>query len=312
MSLTAEQKTDVKKIGFLENKTEGNFSCRIVTVNGVLTTEQNQALNDVARQYGDGRVALTARLTVELPGIQYENIQKVKSVLEESGLITGGTGSKVRPVVGCKGTLCIHGLYDTLGLAEKIHDEFYVNWNDVKLPHKFKIGVTGCPNNCIKTDLNDFGIMGVRPPDYDADECMGCSQCLVTPACPIGSTKLVDGYLVIDDTCNDCGKCIGTCSADAITGKETQYRIFLGGMWGKTKRPGTPMPRYLTKDEIMPTIEKAILIYREQGITGERFGVTVDRIGAEKFINQVLAGDVLDRKQEILDAQLHLTGGAKC
>ena len=37
-----------------------------------------------------------------------------------------------------------------------------------------------------------------------------------------------------------------------------------------------------------------------------------DRIGADKFIEQLLSDDVLERKQAILDAQLHLVGGATC
>ena len=33
-----------------------------------------------------------------------------------------------------------------------------------RLPHKFKIAVGGCPNNCVKPDLNDLGIIGQRVP----------------------------------------------------------------------------------------------------------------------------------------------------
>ena len=39
------------------------------------------------------------------------------------------------------------------------HCWFY-EWHDVTLPAKFKIAVGGCPNNCIKPSLNDFGISG--------------------------------------------------------------------------------------------------------------------------------------------------------
>jgi len=47
-------------------------------------------------------------------------------------------------------------------LAKRIHKEFYEGWRTVKLPHKFKIGVGGCPNSCIKPSLNDFGVEGRR------------------------------------------------------------------------------------------------------------------------------------------------------
>ena len=59
-------------------------------------------------------------------------------------------------------------------------------------------------------------------------------------------------------------------------------------------------------------IEKAILLYREQGITGERFAATIERLGFDNVEQQLLSDEILERKQEILDAQLHLTGGATC
>ena len=59
-------------------------------------------------------------------------------------------------------------------------------------------------------------------------------------------------------------------------------------------------------------IEKAILLFREQGQTGERFSSTIERLGFENVEAQLLSDDILARKQEILDAQLHLTGGATC
>jgi dissimilatory sulfite reductase (desulfoviridin) alpha/beta subunit len=47
-------------------------------------------------------------------------------------------------------------------------------------------------------------------------------------------------------------------------------------------------------------VEKAMLWYRENGYTKERFGVTIDRIGIETFEAAVLGSDLLDRKEEIL------------
>lgn len=38
---------------------------------------------------------------------------------------------------------------------------------------------------------------------------------------------------------------------------------------------------FTTKDEAMDVIEKAILLFRERGLAGERFAVMIDRIGFE-------------------------------
>ena len=311
--VTEAERKAVKGRGFLSNKDGVGFSARIITVNGVITADQNKAIAEAAEKFGNGKVTFTSRLTVELPGIKYEDIEPFTEFIGRYGLITGGTGSRVRPVVACKGTVCVHGIVDTQELAKEIHDEFYVGWYDVKLPHKFKIGVGGCPNNCVKPDLNDFGIVGQRVPEYDGDSCCGCKVCSVLEHCPVEALSLKDGHMVMDlDKCNNCGKCVGTCAFDTIEEKAVGYKLYIGGKWGKRVRPGTPIDRVFTKEEVMAIIEKTILLYREQGQTGERFGQTVDRIGFETFVTQMLSDDVLARKEEILKAPLHLEGGAKC
>ena len=59
-------------------------------------------------------------------------------------------------------------------------------------------------------------------------------------------------------------------------------------------------------------VEKAILLFREQGETGERFADTVARIGFENVQEQLLANDLMERKQENLQAVKHMKGGATC
>ena len=69
---------------------------------------------------------------------------------------------------------------------------------------------------------------------------------------------------------------------------------------------------FTDKDEAMAVIEKAILLFREQGKTGERFAKTIERLGFENVEQQLLGNELLERKQQILDAELHLVGGATC
>lgn len=314
LKVTAEDEKRVKALGFLRNKGTDNFSGRIITVNGKITAAQNKCLSEAAELYGNGNITFTSRLTIEVQGIPYDKIEDFRAYIAKERLVTGGTGSKVRPIVCCKGTTCQYGLIDTFGLSEKIHEEFYNGYADVKLPHKFKIGIGGCPNNCIKPDLNDLGIIGQNIPNYDEDLCMGCKKCSVEEACPIGAAYSEDGVLKIDtESCNNCGRCIGKCHFDAIEDGQTGYKVAIGGMWGKRVNRGIPLNKIFTsKEEVMSVVEKAILLYREQGKTGERFAQTIERLGFDNVEAQLLSDDILSRKQEILEAQLHLTGGATC
>ena len=78
-----------------------------------------------AERFGSGELAMTSRLTVEIQGVPFDNIEPLREFLAQAGLETGGTGSKVRPVVSCKGTTCQYGLIDTFALSEEIHERFY-------------------------------------------------------------------------------------------------------------------------------------------------------------------------------------------
>mgnify|MGYP000541475954 CR=1 FL=1 len=68
---------------------------------------------------------MTSRLTMEIQGVPYDNIEPLREYLMQAGLEMGGTGSKVRPVVSCKGTTCQYGLIDTFALSEEIHERFF-------------------------------------------------------------------------------------------------------------------------------------------------------------------------------------------
>ena len=303
----------VKAMGFLNNKGTDLFNARIITVNGKITPEQAAVIAEAAKKFGT-EVEFTTRLTVEVRGVHYDSIPAFQEFIAQAGLITGGTGSKVRPVVSCKGTTCQYGLYDTFALSEKIHERFYLGYHSVKLPHKFKIACGGCPNNCVKPTLNDLGIVGQLVPNVDVDSCNGCKKCKVVTSCPMKAATLEDGEIAIDqELCNNCGRCVGACPFDAIEDGTPGYRIYIGGRWGKKINHGQPLSKIFTsEEEVLSVVEKAILFFREQGQTGERFADTINRLGFDYVEKELLSDDILARKQEILDAQLHLTGGATC
>lgn len=314
LTVSAADEKRVKALGFLNNKGTDNFSGRIITVNGKITAAQQRCIAEAAEKFGNGIVTFTTRLTIEVQGIPYDKIEDFRAYIAKEGLVTGGTGSLVRPVVACKGTTCQYGLLDSFGISEEIHERFYEGYRTVKLPHKFKIAVGGCPNNCVKPDLNDLGIIGQRIPEFDEDCCNGCKKCSIEANCPVGAAKVVDGILEIDkDVCNNCGRCVGKCHFDAIEDGTYGYKIYIGGRWGKKVAQGQALSKVFTsKEEALDVIEKAILLFREQGKTGERFAKTIERLGFENVEKQLLADDLLDRKQEILDAKLHIAGGATC
>jgi NADPH-dependent 2,4-dienoyl-CoA reductase/sulfur reductase-like enzyme/dissimilatory sulfite reductase (desulfoviridin) alpha/beta subunit/rhodanese-related sulfurtransferase len=309
--LPPEEIKRVKGLGCLRDKRYGDvFNVRVITRNGKITNAEQRAIAEAAGKFGSGELTMTTRLTLEIQGVPYANIDPLIAFLAEHHLETGGTGSLVRPVVSCKGTTCQYGLIDTFALSEKIHERFYKGYHQVTLPHKFKIAVGGCPNNCVKPDLNDLGIIGQRVPVFDYSKCRGCKKCQVELSCPMKVAKVEDQLLRLDaETCNGCGRCKAKCPFGVTEEYIEGCRIYIGGRWGKKIANGRPLAKLFTnEEEVLDTVERAILFFRNEGITGERFADTVNRLGFEYVQEKLLSGTI--DKSAVLEKKVK--GGATC
>lgn len=309
--LPPEEIKRVKGLGCLQDKRfPDHFNVRVITRNGKLTSAEQRTVAEAAEKFGSGEVTMTTRLTLEIQGVPYANLEPIMEYLNAAGLETGGTGSKVRPVVSCKGTTCQYGLCDTFALSQKLHELFYEGYHDVALPHKFKLAVGGCPNNCVKPNLNDLGIVGQRVPQPDLAKCRGCKVCQVEKACPIHVAKLADGKLAIpEDACNHCGRCVGTCPFGALSEGAYGYKVYIGGRWGKKVAEGRPLSKIFTSEaELLELVEKTILFFRDEGVSGERFADTIERLGFEYVEDKLLNG----RLDKAAVMQKTVVGGATC
>ena len=306
-TVPTEEVARVKGLGFLRDKTTADcFNARVITRNGKLTSEKLKVIADAAKIFGSGEVTMTTRMTLEIQRIPYSQIDDLRKYLAKYDLATGGTGPKVRPVVSCKGTTCQYGLIDTFELSEEIHNRFYEGYSNVKLPHKFKIAVGGCPNNCAKPDINDLGIIGQMKPLVNFDACRGCKVCLVEKSCPVKACRVENGKVTIDENiCNNCGRCKDTCHFNAFAEYQNAYKIYIGGKWGKKVARGIPLSKLCTsKEEVLKMTEKVILFFKDKGIAGERLRDTIERFTFEETEKLLFSDELTERKNEIIEKEV--------
>lgn len=274
----------LKAGGLLKLKEPDLFSVRLRVAGGRLSAEQLEKVAEVARRYGRGHVHLTTRQGVEIPYVAFQDIERVRLELLHAGLEFGACGPRVRTITACLGTACPNGLIDSQALARAIDRRVY---GRAGLPHKFKIGVAGCPNACTKPQENDLGIMGIVLKAFDEERCDLCQLCLL--ACPVpGALEIRDDRLTYrEDPCVRCGSCVAACPSDAWQKTGTGYAIFVGGKMGKRPQLGVRLPfEAKTEEEVLEIIDMAIEWYAQDGRPGERFGETLERVGVESLLEE--------------------------
>ncbi len=269
----------LKKGGFMRQKQKGYFSLRLQVVGGALTAENLKKIQEVADRYGHGYVHLTSRQGVEIPFIKYEDIEEVRAELAKGGCKPGVCGPRVRTVTACQGSaVCPSGNIDAYKIAEELDKRYYAR----ELPHKFKFGVTGCQNNCLKAEENDLGVKGALDVKWLQDKCTLCGVC--EKACRAGAIEIKDGVLTTDfEKCNNCGRCVKACPFDAWEG-ESAYIVSFGGLFGNTIYQGNSLlPLIKSEEQLYRVTDAAIQFFDDHANPGERFKFTLDRVGWDKF-----------------------------
>lgn len=267
----------IKANGLMEQKEPDLFSVRVRIVGGRVEAEHLAALAQIARSLGSGHIHLTTRQGLEIPNVHLHNVERLRAALADVGMEFSTAGPRVRTITACQGGSCIHGLIDPQGLARKI-DALVAGRSG--LPHKFKIGIAGCPNACTKPIENDLGIMGVAGKTLRDDLCNRCGACVQACKAP-GALEICGDRLVChENVCTQCGGCVAACPFDAWELSGAMYAVFVGGKMGKRPRLADRLPRDVNGEEnLLRTVERTIDWYAQNGERGERFGSTLDRIG---------------------------------
>jgi NAD(P)H-nitrite reductase large subunit len=124
---------------------------------GLVTPAQLRMLADIAEKYRVDAIKITSAQRIALIGIDEKDLDAAWADLNtKPGM---AIGMCVRSVKFCPGNrFCPYGQQDTIAMGLRLDDMFYAR----KLPHKFKIGVSGCPMQCAETCIKDFGLYGMK------------------------------------------------------------------------------------------------------------------------------------------------------
>ncbi|ELC8441305.1 sulfite reductase subunit C [Clostridium perfringens] len=325
MSLDINTKK-LKKNAFRVTKRRGYTASRIRVPGGHLDAKLLLGIQEIADTYGDGTVHITTRQGFEIPGIDMRDIPEVNKKLQpiiealeinQENPGDGYNAAGTRNVSACIGNnVCPYANYNTTNFAKRIEKAIFPN--DLH----FKVALTGCPNDCIKVRMHDFGIMGMTEPQYEKNRCVTCGACV--RACKKKATGALsfENFKVVRDAskCIGCGECVMNCPTNAWTrSKEKYYRLAIMGRTGK-KNPRLAEDFILWVDEdsivkIILNTYKYVTEYIDKNAPGgkEHIGYIIDRTGFMEFKKWALEGVTLSEKalmkNNVYWGGIHYTNG---
>ncbi|ABR56361.1 nitrite and sulphite reductase 4Fe-4S region [Methanococcus aeolicus Nankai-3] len=232
----------------------------------------------------DGKIKMTNRGGFEIHHITPFYAEDMALELAEKDLITGSEGPLVRATLACPGEgNCGSGLINTTELCSIIEDNFIEH----PAPYKFKIAISGCPNKCVRPQIHEIGIAGVKFPITNEENCNGCGRC--ADICKVEAIDIRgDTSYTNYNICIGCGKCIKGCPNEGRDMKEEGFMVFVGGKSGREVIEGISM-KLMSIEEIVNLIDKVLIVYHKyaQKPQRERLGAVMARVGKGKFLEEV-------------------------
>ncbi len=134
---------------------DGTFSVVPRMRGGVTSPDELRRIADVADKYKVPMVKVTGSQRIDLLGIKKADLP---NVWRDLGMISGQAYTKgVRMVKTCVGTeFCRFGVQDSTNTGIELERRL----ENLFTPHKFKMGVVGCPRNCAEATVKDLGFVG--------------------------------------------------------------------------------------------------------------------------------------------------------
>ncbi|MFL5318283.1 MAG: nitrite/sulfite reductase [Myxococcaceae bacterium] len=147
--------------GIYGQRQDGLHMVRVKIPQGIITAPQLRILADLGERYSRGYGHLTTRQNIQFHNVKPENAPPFMEALANCGLTTREACSHtVRNVVGCP----YSGVdpdepFDVTPYGEAVTRHFLRNKWGSGLPRKFKITISGCPDDCARSAMNDIGII---------------------------------------------------------------------------------------------------------------------------------------------------------
>jgi dissimilatory sulfite reductase alpha subunit len=271
------------------------------------TTAALRKICDIWEKHGSGLTNFHGSTgDIILLGTNTQNLQSCFDELTEAGFDLGGSGSALRTTSCCVGPArCEFSNIDTLDICRDFTQEFQDEMHRPRWPYKFKIKISGCPNDGVAAIARaDFTIIGTWHDTLRIDqEEVGKYvkngfdiKGLVVEKCPTKALAWNENkfeLIIKPGDCVRCMHCINKMPKALRPGVDKGATILIGGKAPIVKGaylswvlvPFMKMePPYTEAKELLRKIWEW---WDENGRTRERVAELIERMGLKTFLRAV-------------------------
>lgn len=171
-ALNGGEKLITKWYGIYGSRQPGNHMARVVLPGGVVNSSQARRLAKVAEDYGQGKICITTRTSIQFHWLKAPALADMMRDLAKDNLSPfHGCGDVTRNVVACPlAETCQYKRMNVLPYVEKTARELTAMRDLDNLPRKFKINFSGCGAGCGQPFINCIGAIAVTRENAEGKE----------------------------------------------------------------------------------------------------------------------------------------------
>jgi len=270
------------------------------------TSEALRDLCDIFEKYGSGLTNMHGSTgDIILLGTTTDELEPIFSALTEKGWDLGGSGSALRTPSCCVGPArCEWAMFDCLDVCQELTLFYQDEIHRPSFPYKFKIKVSGCPNDCVSAIARaDFSIIGTWKDHIRINqeelrkaeaERPGYILNAAVLLCPTRAIEWDGQEMKIDnDNCVRCMQCINAFPKALKPGVERGATILLGAkapivqgaLFSSVLIPFMEIEQ--PYEEMKELIEEIWDVWDDHGENKERIGELVERMGKGEFLAKI-------------------------
>jgi NAD(P)H-nitrite reductase large subunit len=148
-------KQNIPEKGAIVQRDGETYAIKVHMPGGFTNPEELRRVADVAERHGIPEIKITIAQRIALFGIPEEKLDAIRADLGD--LDEGAVGLCIRYVKMCPGaTWCKRAQRVTKDIGMEMDRRYH----RLKVPWKFKMSVSGCPNDCSESFIRDLGLIG--------------------------------------------------------------------------------------------------------------------------------------------------------